>query len=132
MTLSSSTNILTEASILVFYPAASNLLLKILVFFMGSSLTFNNQTRNVVKVSFYQRRVITKSKPVLLLKDVETVIHALAPLGSTAAAPCVGLTISTLIGDGSNCSCSTLKEKRAHHSCFHPAALATSEVWNRL
>lgn len=130
MTLSSSTNILTEASILVIYPAASNLLLKILVFFMGSSLTFNNQTRNVVKVSFYQRRIIVKAS--FVAKGCRNSYRRLGTswLGCCSSL-CVGLTVSTLIGDGSNCSCSTLnrcKEKRAHHSCFHPAALATSEV----
>ncbi len=40
------------------------------------TLSFDNQIKSVVKSSFYQLRMISRLKPILSFKDLETVIHA--------------------------------------------------------
>ncbi len=43
---------------------------------IDSTLSFDNQIKSVVKSSFYQLRMISRLKPILSFKDLETVIHA--------------------------------------------------------
>ncbi len=43
---------------------------------IDSTLSFDNQIKSVVKSCFYQLRMISRLKPILSFKDLETVIHA--------------------------------------------------------
>ena len=56
--------------------ASAHTSVKNLGVYLDSSLNFNKQVSSVVSSSFYQLRTISKLKPILTLRDLETVIHA--------------------------------------------------------